>query len=598
MRIEEQIVREGVFMEIYKKLGWFFKDKWKSYTFAILALLSVAFLQLIPPRIIGIIIDEISDNIITSESLIQWLLILAVTAILQYIFRYIWRVNIWGNAAKLEQIIRNRLYKHFTNMDSEFYQKYRTGDLMAHATNDLRAIRMVAGGGIVTLADSLSITIITITTMFILIDWRLTLLAIIPLPLLAVASRYLGRMLHARFRSAQDAFSQMNNKVQESIQGVKVIKTFGQEQEDIEEFHVQTDNILDKNKEVYKVDSLFDPALTIIIGASYVIAIIVGGNLIVSGEITVGDFVTFISYIGMLVWPMYAIGRLFNIIERGSASYDRVELLLNEGSSIIERKNAVNELPDGDLVFSIDSFKYPDSDKVTLENINITIPKGKTLGIVGKTGAGKSTLLKLLLRDHDHYKGNIKFDGIDIRDYTLDALLKSVGYVPQDTFLFSTSIRDNIRFSNPTLPEEKVKEAAKLADIHEDIMEMPKGYDTETGERGVSLSGGQKQRVSIARALIKNPELMILDDSLSAVDAKTEEEILSGLKELREDQTTIIIAHRISSLMHADEIVVLEDGKIIERGTHAELIAQNGWYNEMYNKQQLEQQVPSIGEGE
>lgn len=585
-------------MEIYKKLGWFFKDKWKSYAFSILALLGVAVLQLIPPRIIGIIIDEISQRAITSESLIQWLGILFVTAILQYVFRYIWRVNIWGNAAKLEQIIRNRLYRHFTNMDSEFYQKYRTGDLMAHATNDLRAIRMVAGGGIVTLADSLSITIITITTMFVLIDWRLTLLAIIPLPLLAVASRYLGRMLHARFRDAQDAFSQMNNKVQESIQGVKVIKTFGQEQEDIEEFHEQTDNILDKNNEVYKIDSLFDPVLTIIIGASYVIAIIVGGNLIINAEITVGDFVTFISYIGMLVWPMFAIGRLFNIIERGSASYERVELLLNEGSSIVEKKNAVDKLPDGDLEFNIKSFKYPNSEKIALENINITIPKGKTLGIVGKTGAGKSTLLKLLLRDHDYYNGYIKFGETDIRDYTLDALLNSVGYVPQDTFLFSTSIRDNIRFSDPTIPQNEVEKAAKLADIHEDIIEMPKGYDTETGERGVSLSGGQKQRVSIARALIKNPELMILDDSLSAVDAKTEEEILSGLKDLREDQTTIIVAHRISSLLHADEIVVLDDGKIIERGTHAELLKQDGWYNEMYNKQQLEQQIPNAEEGE
>src|SRR5699024_10820039 len=376
-------------MGIYRKLGWFFKDKWKSYLIAIIALLFVAILQLIPPRIIGIVIDEIATNIITTNSLIKWLVILFFTAVAQYILRYIWRVNIWGNAARLEKTMRNRLYRHFTNMDSEFYQKYRTGDLMAHATNDLRAIRMVAGGGIVTLADSLSITVITITTMFILIDWRLTLLAIIPLPLLAVASRYLGRMFHARFRSAQDAFSQMNNKVQESIQGGKVIKTVGQEQEDIEEFHEQTDNILDKNNEVYKIDSLFDPALTIIIGASYVIAIIVGGNLIIDGEITVGDFVTFISYIGMLVWPMFAIGRLFNIIERGSASYDRVELLLNEGSSIVEKKNAVDKLPDGDLEFNIKSFKYPNSDKVALENINITIPKGKTLGIVGKTGAGK-----------------------------------------------------------------------------------------------------------------------------------------------------------------------------------------------------------------
>ncbi|HZK22949.1 MAG TPA: ABC transporter transmembrane domain-containing protein [Atopostipes sp.] len=585
-------------MEIFSKLSWFFKDRWKSYVSAILALMGVAFLQLIPPRIIGIVIDEIATSILTTDSLIRWLGILLLTAIGQYILRYIWRVNIWGNAARLERIVRNRLYRHFTQMDSEFYQKYRTGDLMAHATNDLRSLRMVAGAGILTMADSLSVSIVTITTMFLVVDWRLTLLAIIPLPFLALASRHLGQMLHHRFREAQAAFSNMNNKVQESLQGIKVIKTFGQEKEDIEEFKVQTNNILDKNREVYKVDSLFDPALQVIIGISYAISIIVGGFLILDLEITVGDFVTFISYIGMLVWPMFAIGRLFNIIERGSASYERIEILMNEKSSIKERQGAINKPAVGNLEYAIESFTYPEDNKPALENIYFTLEKGKTLGIVGKTGAGKSTLLKLLLRDFDRYDGTISFDGRDIRDYTFDGLLNSIGYVPQDNYLFSTTIRDNIRFSNPELPQDEVERAAKIADIHEDILEMPQGYDTQTGERGVSLSGGQKQRVSIARALIKNPELMILDDSLSAVDAKTEEDILRGLKELRDDQTTIIVAHRLSSLMHADEILVLEDGKISERGSHDELLRQEGWYKDMFNKQQLEYQEPSIREEE
>lgn len=585
-------------MEIFSKLSWFFKERWKSYVSAILALMGVAFLQLIPPRIIGIVIDEIATSILTTDSLIRWLGILLLTAIGQYILRYIWRVNIWGNAARLERIVRNRLYRHFTQMDSEFYQKYRTGDLMAHATNDLRSLRMVAGAGILTMADSLSVSIVTITTMFLVVDWRLTLLAIIPLPFLALASRHLGQMLHHRFREAQAAFSNMNNKVQESLQGIKVIKTFGQEKEDIEEFKVQTNNILDKNREVYKVDSLFDPALQVIIGISYAISIIVGGFLILDLEITVGDFVTFISYIGMLVWPMFAIGRLFNIIERGSASYERIEILMNEKSSIKERQGAINKPAVGDLEYAIESFTYPEDNKPALENIYFTLEKGKTLGIVGKTGAGKSTLLKLLLRDFDRYDGTISFDGRDIRDYTFDGLLNSIGYVPQDNYLFSTTIRDNIRFSNPELPQDEVERAAKIADIHEDILEMPQGYDTQAGERGVSLSGGQKQRVSIARALIKNPELMILDDSLSAVDAKTEEDILRGLKELRDDQTTIIVAHRLSSLMHADEILVLEDGKISERGSHDELLRQEGWYKDMFNKQQLEYQEPSIREEE
>ncbi len=585
-------------MNIYRKLSWFFKDKWKSYTTAVIALMIVAVLQLIPPRIIGVVIDEIATDMITTNSLIRWLVLLVLTALAQYGLRYVWRVRIWGNAARLERIVRNRLYRHFTKMDSEFYQKYRTGDLMAHATNDLRALRMVAGGGIVTMADSLSITLVTISAMFVVIDWRLTLLAIIPLPFLAIVSRYLGRMLHTRFREAQAAFSQMNNKVQESLQGVKVIKTFGQEREDILQFQEQTENILDKNRAVYQVDSLFDPALQLIIGISYVIAIIVGGFLILDTEITVGEFVTFISSIGMLVWPMFAIGRLFNIIERGSASYDRIELLLNEKSSIVERQGASDEPVAGDIEYKIDSFTYPDDKMPALEKIHFELKKGNTLGVVGKTGSGKTTLIKLLLREYDHYAGQIKFDGQDIREVTFDALLNSIGYVPQDNFLFSTSIRDNIRFSDPTLPQEEVEKAAKIADIHQDIIEMPEGYDTQTGERGVSLSGGQKQRVSIARALIKNPELMILDDSLSAVDAKTEEKILEGLRDLRDDQTTIIIAHRISSLIHADEIIVLEDGKISERGTHEELLKNESWYSEMYDKQQLEEDSSELGEGE
>jgi ATP-binding cassette subfamily B protein len=432
--------------------------------------------------------------------------------------------------------------------------------------------------------------------MFFTVDWRLTLLAIIPLPLLAIVSRYLGKLLHTRFRSAQDAFSQMNNKVQESLQGIKVIKTFGQEKEDIHEFAEQTENIVDRNREVYKVDSVFDPALELIIGISYVIAIIIGGFLILDNEITVGDFVTFISYIGMLVWPMFAIGRLFNIVERGSASYERIELLLNEQSSIVEREGAIDKPAVGNLEYAIESFSYPGEEGTTLKDIHFFLRRGNTLGIVGKTGSGKTSILKLLLREHDTYEGYIKIGDHDIRDYTLDALLQNIGYVPQNNYLFSDSIRNNIRFSHPDLSQEEVENAARLADIHEDIVDMPNGYDTQTGERGVSLSGGQKQRVSIARAIVTNPEILILDDSLSAVDAKTEEKILQGLKAIRADQTTIIVAHRLSSIMHADEILVIDDGEISERGSHEELLTQDGWYKEMYDQQQLEQQTLPIEE--
>lgn len=583
-------------MGIFKRLSWFFRQEKKSYLLGIAALIIVAVLQLIPPRIIGIVVDEIQMDVITTESLLMWLIILASTAVGQYILRYTWRVRIWGNAAKLEQIVRKQLFDHFTNMDNQFFQKYRTGDLMAHATNDLRGLRMVAGGGILTMADAISVGLTTLLAMIFIVDWRLTLLAIIPLPLLALTSRVLGKKLHLRFRDAQAAFSHLNDKVQESIQGIKVIKTFGQEKQDIEHFSRQTDNVVAKNKAVYKIDSLFDPAITFIMGISYFLTIFIGGSLIAANEISVGDFVTFINYIGMLVWPMFAIGRLFNIIERGSASYDRIENLLREETSIAERQGAIDRPVSGDLTFDLEKFAYPNEEGATLSDIRFTLESGGTLGLVGKTGAGKTTILKLLLREYDDYKGSIRYGGFDIRDYTLDALLKHVGYVPQDNYLFSDTIRENIRFADPTLDQQAVEAAARLADIHEDIIGLPNGYDTEVGERGVSLSGGQKQRISIARAILINPELMILDDSLSAVDAKTEESILSGLKDLRKGQTTIIAAHRISSVMHAEEIIVVENGEIIERGSHQQLLEQGGWYRDMYEQQQLERELEG-GEG-
>lgn len=583
-------------MGVYKKLGWFFKQEKKAYITGISFLILVSILQLLPPRILGIVIDEIKQGSLTKIVLIKWLIILTLTALTQYLFRYIWRMNIWGTSAKLERILRKRLFDHFTEMDNSFFQKYRTGDLMAHATNDLNAIRNVAGGGILTFVDSIITGGITITAMMIVVDWRLTLIALIPLPLLGVASRVLGSKLHTRFRKAQAAFSHMNDKTQESISGMKVIKTFGQENEDVEDFKVKTAQVVSANRKVYKIDSLFDPVMTFIIGISYILTIVVGGHLVMTNAITIGDFVTFINYIAMLVWPMFAIGRLFNILERGSASYDRVEGLLQETSKIIESPDALHTAIKGDIDYTVEKFCYPKNSTVVLQDIHFELKRGQTLGVVGKTGSGKTTMFKLLLREYDRYKGQIRYGNTDIRDYSLNALLQHIGYVPQDQFLFSTSIKENIRFADQELDQAAVEHAAKLTAVHEDIMEMEQGYDTLVGERGVSLSGGQKQRLSIARALIIKPELLILDDALSAVDAKTEEAILTALKHERSEQTTIIAAHRISSVLHADEIIVIDEGKIIERGTHLELLALNGWYKEMYDKQQLERTTEGGGD--
>lgn len=578
-------------MSIFRKLGWFFKQEKKHYFVGVFSLMIVALVQLVPPKVIGLIIDEIADKKISLSTIAFWIAILLVAAVLQYLFRYIWRMNIWGSAARLEKELRQRLFKHFTKMDTLFYQKYRTGDLMAHATNDLNAIQNVAGAGILTFADSVITGGATIIAMILFVDWRLTLIALIPLPLLAVTSRVLGTKLHDGFREAQEAFSSINDKTQESITGIKVIKTFGQEQEDLVDFETKIAEAIEKNKRVNFLDALFDPFITLIIGISYVLTIILGGKYVLEGTITIGQLVSFISYIGMLVWPMFAIGRLFNVLERGNASYDRVNELLHEKTHIVEQIGAIQTPAKGELTVAIDSFSYPEEQGPALEKIDFTVHEGDTLGIVGKTGAGKTTILKLLMREYDQYQGKLMIGGKDIKEYSLDALLQSIGYVPQDHFLFSMTIRENIRFSNPALSEDAVEKAATMAFINNEIKELPKGYDTLVGERGVSLSGGQKQRISIARALIQNPELLILDDALSAVDAKTEEAILQNLKSNRKEKTTIIAAHRLSSVMHAKEILVIDQGKIVERGTHEELLTLGGWYQQMWDKQQLEAKI-------
>lgn len=582
-------------MKVFIDLKWFFLQEKKSYLTGTILLSIVAFLGLLPPKIVGMIVDEISKQTLTTAILMKWIIVLIVTALIMYILRYYWRIMIFGSSVKLARQLRNRLYYHFTKMSSSFYQRYRTGDLMAHATNDLQAIQGVAGSGVLTLVDSLLTGGFVVIAMAATISWKLTLIALIPMPLMALLTNYYGSLLHKRFHHAQAAFSSLNDKVQESVTGIKVIKTFGQENEDIDVFRTQSEDVVKKNVAVARVDALFDPTISFIVGTSFFLSVVFGARFVLAGEMTIGELISFTAYLGLLIWPMLAFGFLFNIMERGRASYDRVEKLLSEKAEIEDDDRALSIVPTGDIVYDIQSFTYPNEDQPVLQNIHFELKKGETLGVVGKTGAGKTTLMKMLFREFEGEQGYVLFGGKNIQDYKVDRLREAIGYVPQDHFLFSATVGENIAFGAPAFGQSQREAAAKMAQIHDDIIQFTDGYDTLVGERGVALSGGQRQRISIARALILNPEVLILDDALSAVDAKTEEAILHTLKQERAGKTTMIASHRLSAIKHADLILVLDQGRIVESGIHEELMEKESWYQKMYMHQQLEELVEQGG---
>ena len=573
-------------MSIIQKLWWFFKLEKRRYLVGIVALVLVSVLNLIPPMVMGRVIDAITSGQLTQQDLLLDLFYLLLAAFGMYYLRYVWRMYILGTSYRLGQIMRSRLFEHFTKMSPAFYQTYRTGDLMAHATNDINALTRLAGGGVMSAVDASITALVTLMTMLFSISWQMTLVAILPLPFMAYATSRLGRKTHKAFGESQAAFSELNNKVQESVSGIKVTKSFGYQADELKSFQAVNELTFQKNLQTMKYDSLFDPMVLLFVGSSYVLTLLVGSLMVQEGQITVGNLVTFISYLDMLVWPLMAIGFLFNITQRGKVSYQRIEELLSQKSPVQDSEFPLEGIENGRLEYDIDSFAFEDDE--TLTDIHFSLEKGQTLGLVGQTGSGKTSLIKLLLREYDVDKGAIYLNGHDIRDYRLTDLRSLMGYVPQDQFLFATSILDNIRFGNPNLSLPEIEKATKLAQVYQDIVAMPQGFDTLIGEKGVSLSGGQKQRLAMSRAMILDPDILILDDSLSAVDAKTEYAIIDNLKETRKDKTTIITAHRLSAVVHADLILVLQNGQIIERGTHEDLLAMDGWYAQTYQSQQLE----------
>ncbi|HEM5030188.1 TPA: ATP-binding cassette domain-containing protein [Streptococcus suis] len=575
-------------MKIIKQLWWFFSLEKKAYLIGILSLCLVSLLNLLPTSIMGQLIDQIASGQLTEHRLLLGVAGLILSALAMYGLRYLWRMNILATSYRLGKIMRARLFDHFMHLSPSFFQQHRTGDLMAHATNDINALTRLAGGGVMSFVDATVTALVTLVTMSVSISWQMTLVAILPLPFMTLTTNFLGRRTHENFKASQAAFSELNNKVQEAVSGIKVTKSFGYQEQETAAFQEVNQAAFLQNIKTMRYDALFNPAVLFFIGLSYLLTLLVGSHFISQGQVSLGQLVTFMTYLDLLVWPLMAIGFLVNISQRGDVSYNRIQTLLSISSEVVEIDQPLPAPSNGEIVYEISEFAYDNIP--VLQDIQFHIKKGQTIGLVGPTGSGKTSLLKLLMREYDVTQGQILLNQENIKNYKLADLRRLIGYVPQDQFLFATSVAENIRFGNLDLSLNQVEEAARAVHVYEDIQDMPDRFETMVGEKGISLSGGQKQRLAMARAMILNPDILLLDDSLSAVDAKTEHAILETIKQERLDKTTIITAHRLSAIVHADLILVLEDGKIVERGRHQELLDEKGWYYDTYMMQQLEKE--------
>ncbi|MEV2907525.1 ABC transporter transmembrane domain-containing protein [Paenibacillus larvae] len=575
-------------LSILYKLRWFFRQHWKRYTIAVVLLILVGVGDIIPPQIVGRVVDGIQQGTITYGRLAELLLFTLGLTFIIYGITYVWMYQLFGGAYWVERILRSRLMKHFMRMTPTFYERNRTGDLMARATNDLKAVSITAGFGILTLVDSTAFMIVILCTMGFSISWKLTFAALLPLPFIALAMKVYGKTIHERYTKAQDAFGDMNDQVLESVSGVRVIRAYVQEQEDRNRFRDITEDVYAKNASVVRIDALFDPTIKVLVGISYMIGLGYGAYLVFQNSITLGDLVTFNVYLGMLIWPMFALGELINVMQRGSASMDRVNETLGYSEDVSERPHPTYVDSPETIEFEDVTFRYPSSTVDNLKHVSFTLKRGQTLGIVGRTGSGKSTLIKQLMREYPGLKGSIRISGVPIEHLSLEQLHGWIGYVPQEQLLFSKTVRENILFGKSGGSDGDVQKAIQGASFSQDIETLSQGLETLVGEKGVALSGGQKQRVSLSRALIGDPEILILDDAMSAVDARTEARIIENIRRERLGKTTLISTHRLSAVEHADWIIVMEDGRIAEQGTHEDLLALGGWYREQFERQQVE----------
>ncbi|HBL7187661.1 TPA: SmdA family multidrug ABC transporter permease/ATP-binding protein [Escherichia coli] len=574
-------------MRLFAQLSWYFRREWRRYLGAVALLVIIAMLQLVPPKVVGIVVDGVTEQHFTTGQILMWIATMVLIAVVVYLLRYVWRVLLFGASYQLAVELREDYYRQLSRQHPEFYLRHRTGDLMARATNDVDRVVFAAGEGVLTLVDSLVMGCAVLIMMSTQISWQLTLFALLPMPVMAIMIKRNGDALHERFKLAQAAFSSLNDRTQESLTSIRMIKAFGLEDRQSALFAADAEDTGKKNMRVARIDARFDPTIYIAIGMANLLAISGGSWMVVQGSLTLGQLTSFMMYLGLMIWPMLALAWMFNIVERGSAAYSRIRTMLAEAPVVIDGSDKVPE-GRGELDVNIRQFTYPQTDHPALENVNFSLKPGQMLGICGPTGSGKSTLLSLIQRHFDVSEGDIRFHDIPLTKLQLDSWRSRLAVVSQTPFLFSDTVANNIALGCPNATQQEIEHVARLASVHDDILRLPQGYDTEVGERGVMLSGGQKQRISIARALLVNAEILILDDALSAVDGRTEHQILHNLRQWGQGRTVIISAHRLSALTEASEIIVMQHGHIAQRGNHDELAQQSGWYRDMYRYQQLE----------
>ena len=569
------------------------ENRWRILI-GLFALIIVDVLQLFIPRIIKYAIDDLTSGVISPHQLLLYGIEVLILSIGIGGFRYVWRYLLLGAARRVEKALRDRLFLHLQTLSFSYFSRTKVGDLMAHATNDIEAVRMSLALGSVFLVDTIILGILTIFFM-IYIHPLLTLYAILPMPLITVITLLFSRVIHQRFEILQRTFALLTERVRESIAGIRVVKAYVQEETEREKLSRLSQDYIQKNVGVTKVWGIFFPFILFFSNLSMAIVLYLGGKLTIFQSISIGDFVAFMSYLGMLAWPMMALGWAINVIQRGEASMGRLNKIFGEIPEISDLTEATwSGALKGRIEMRGLTFSPGNGGNPLLRDIHLTVHKGERIVIVGRIGAGKTVLCDLLVRILEPPKGRIFFDGIEIHHIPLKVLRRDIGYVPQETLLFSDTIRENIAFGNLDATEEEIEKAARTAQIYEEVMGFSEGMNTVIGEKGVTLSGGQGQRIAIARTLLMNPPIFILDDALSSVDIQTEERILEGLEKFLKGKTSILITHRIAPLQRADRIIVLDEGRVVEMGDHPTLLAKGGIYADLYWQRQLEEELEQV----